>query len=553
MDCGAGDRGVSEVVGFILVFGMLVIAFTVYQGIVVPDQNRQVEFQHNQAVHGQLQDLRNAIVTTAATGSGQAVSVTLGASYPRRAIALNLGVSGGSLQTTDAGSGSIRIENVRAIDGETDDYLDGNPHTFETKSITYTPVYTFYTSAPQTVYENSLLVNRFGGANVTLTDQVIVDGRRITLIAVNGSLTRAERDTVSISTEAISASSNRVAVTNTTDERINITIPSRLSAAEWEAVLEEEMGSDGYVRGVYDVPGEEAVNVSLKQAVTYEFRMAKVGVGGATDEESAEYLTAVGGDDESVAEGGTQKFVVEVRDRFNNPVSSVTVDASITQSAGTGEYVSPTTDTTGADGRATFTYAAPGNVDGAQEADVEVAFDDGGDASEIVTFDVEVIDADGSGGGGGGGGGGNQGGNVQQINPGSSEAVVLVSQSPISGSGDDTVTLTLENNLASEVDVTEARISFFHSPLALFGSDPTEAELYSDQRGVPSSQSETLEIEADFVSLNTPIRMNASTTSVVNLDFDDRITDEDFYILSLEFENVDNGDVYTYTYFVSHP
>jgi len=95
MDSGDCDRGVSEVVGFILVFGMLVIAFTVYQGIVVPDQNRQVEFQHNQQVQRQLQDLRNAIVTTAATGSGQAVSVTLGATYPRRTIAQNLGVSGG--------------------------------------------------------------------------------------------------------------------------------------------------------------------------------------------------------------------------------------------------------------------------------------------------------------------------------------------------------------------------------------------------------------------------------------------------------------------------
>ena len=95
MDSGPGDQGVSEVIGFILVFGLLVIAFIVYQGIVVPDQNHQAEFQHNQQVQRQLQDLRNAIVTTAATGSGQAVSVTLGATYPRRTIAQNLGVSGG--------------------------------------------------------------------------------------------------------------------------------------------------------------------------------------------------------------------------------------------------------------------------------------------------------------------------------------------------------------------------------------------------------------------------------------------------------------------------
>ena len=551
MDSGDWDRGVSEVVGFILVFGMLVIAFTVYQGIVVPDQNRQVEFQHNQEVHGQLQDLRNAIVTTAATGSGQAVSVTLGASYPRRALAQNLGVSGGAIQTTDAGGGDIRIDNARAIDGESADYLDGTPRRFETVSIRYAPVYTFYSSAPETVYENSLLYNQFGGANVTLTDQVIVDGRRITLIAVDGNLTRAERDTVSISTKAISASSNRVAVENTTGERINVTIPTRLSAAKWTEILADEIGSGGYVEGVHDVPGGGAVNLSMQPGVTYELRMAKVGVGGATIEESAKYVVAVEGDETSVAEGGTNQLIVDVRDRFNNPVSNVTVDASVFLSAGTGDDVSPSRATTDTEGRATFTYVAPGDVDGAEDADVVASFG-GGDANETVTFDVEVLDSDGSGSTGGGGGTGNGGGGVQQINPGATGSITLESISSFDGLS-QSVTLTFRNTTNQEIKIAEARISFFYDAFSS-PSGPSEATIYSDGQGIPVASGTTLDFGENFVSLSpNPIPLNptpsdSADTTVVNLAFDEPITDNDFYVISLKFGN---GE--TYTYFVSHP
>jgi hypothetical protein len=165
------------------------------------------------------------------------------------------------------------------------------------------------------------------------------------------------------------------------------------------------MGSEGYVEGVYEVPGEDAVNVSLEQGVTYELRMAKVGVGSATSEEGAEYVTAVQGDGVSIAEAGSQKLVVEVRDRFNNPVSNVTVDASIVQSAGAGDDVTPSSATTDSDGEATFTYEAPEDVTGTQAAKVNATFGGGGDEKSRATLDVAVLDSDGSGGGGGGGGG----------------------------------------------------------------------------------------------------------------------------------------------------
>ena len=548
MDSGTGDRGVSEVMGFILVFGMLVIAFTVYQGIVVPDQNRQVEFQHNQEVQGQLQDLRNAILSTASTGSGQAVSVTLGATYPKRTIAQNLGVSGGSVQTVSADA--IRLSNARALDGETRDYLDGSERTFETKPIRYTPVYSFYPGAPETVYENPLAYNRFDEANLTLTDQVLVDGRRITLIAINGSLTKSQRETVSISTEAISASSNRVAVTNTTGERLNVTVPTSLGESKWEEILADEMDGSGYVEDVSEVAGANAVNITMQGGVTYDLRMAKVGVGDVTSEEGPEYITVVEGNGTSVPEGGTRKIEVEVRDRFNNPVSNVTVSRTSTPSWGT---VTPASGTTDSDGRMTFTYTADDDVDDTQRDDVELSFDGDSTDRENATVYVDVLDSDGSG-SGGGVGGGDEGGDVEEVNPGRSGTIILDSQSTISGNGDQYVTLTFKNTSSESISITDARVSFyFNGDPGSGDDDPDHVYMFASAQGVNWWESTRFDFGKDFAPLSEQIPLNptpsdGSDTTVVDLYFNEDVENDDFYVISLKFSN---GD--TYTYFVSHP
>jgi len=90
-----------------------------------------------------------------------------------------------------------------------------------------------------------------------------------------------------------------------------------------------------------------------------------------------------------------------VRDDYNNPVSGVDLGASITSSAGSGngKSVSPTSVTTGGDGRTRFTYTATNNVGSTQTATIEVTFD-GGTASETAVFEADVLNSDGSGGGG---------------------------------------------------------------------------------------------------------------------------------------------------------
>ena len=68
MELRDDDRAQAIQIGAVLLFGILVISFSTYQAFVVPNQNENVEFNHNQRVQGQLQEVRNAIVSMPGTG-----------------------------------------------------------------------------------------------------------------------------------------------------------------------------------------------------------------------------------------------------------------------------------------------------------------------------------------------------------------------------------------------------------------------------------------------------------------------------------------------------
>ena len=531
------DRAASEVVGAVIVFSFLVIAFSVYQGVVIPDQNRAVEIAHNQAVQESMQDLRNAVRGTASTGAEAAVSVRLGADYPRRTVGINPGVSGGSLQTVPLGG--LRVENVTATDPEVRDHI-GGPTTvlgpFETKAVVYRPVYSHYAQAPLTSYENSLAVNRFpGGVNLTLTDQSLVDGRVLTLVVLNGSLSHATQEAVTVDTEAISTSRTTVTVTNDTGP-LTLVVPTQLSAADWRELLADELDEPGttgrYVTSVSSA-GPGAVAVALRSGVRYELRLALVGVGSPTTSTDASYLAVASGDGASVVEGATHRLVAEARDRFNNPVDNVTVSADVVAGPGTVED-SPVV--TGPDGRATFVYRAPDDVNADQAVTVNATFGGGTPANRTASFDLTVVDS----------GGGSTGGT---INPGENGTVLLAS-STIGDAGcgtgnppDCNVTVRLNNTAGTPVTIESVRYNFYgvdkistssRQPPDYLDFDGTALTL----RGPYTATDEPLAPGLNELSLR--FYENAAHTN----GFD--VVEGDFFIVSVQFD-----DGRSATYFVA--
>jgi hypothetical protein len=106
-------------IGAVLFFGIRIISFATYQAFVVPNQNRSIEFSHNQALEGQLQELRNAIVSMSGGGTERAVSVSLGVTYPSHIVALNPGPASGSLRTAGTTNPLANTNELRYLDATT--------------------------------------------------------------------------------------------------------------------------------------------------------------------------------------------------------------------------------------------------------------------------------------------------------------------------------------------------------------------------------------------------------------------------------------------------
>jgi len=409
------ERGQAIQVGAVLLFGILIVGFATYQAFVVPQENRQIEFNHNQQVQGQLQELRGAFLSADADGD-VTVPVQLGVRYPGRAVAVNPGPAVGALRTTGTRDAAVELAVTNATAaGEVGDFWTGDAHTYNTGGLVYQPEYNEYTQAPTTVYENTVLYNQFRSQNVTVAGQRLVDGRQLRLVTLNGSLSTSQSGTASVDVRAVSASTRTVAVTNRTDTNVTLTLPTRLGEGRWEELLEEEfITNGGYVADVTTdpVPGRafDRLNVSLRRNVTYSLSLTRIGVGTRVRSPNPAYLTPVSGNASAVPESDTQRVVVEVRDALNNPVSGVRVNATTRLAA---SAVQPDTGVTDADGRLALTYDAPDDIDGGPAEDrLNVSFTRtpgtgfDADTPENASAHLTVRNADGSGTGGGGAGGG---------------------------------------------------------------------------------------------------------------------------------------------------
>lgn len=357
MEFRADERAQAIQIGAVLLFAVLVIAFSLYQAYVVPNQNEQIEMDHSVEVQQQLQDLRNAIVSMPGRTSGTGTTISLGTSYPARIIALNPTPPSGRLSTdgTTDPRVNLTITNATAV-GETGDVWNGSTRAYNTGGIVYEPNYNRYRDPPTTVYENSLLYNSFGERNLTLAGQSLLSGNRISLITLNGSLSRSSSASTTVDTQPISSSDRTVLVESNASSPITLNLTTRLSASRWTTLLDDEANVDA----VTPAPNADAVpDPFTRVQITldpgqYRLQMTKVGVGTGATEESAEYLTDVQGDNETITRAESQDIVLEVRDALNNPVSGVTVNGSVDGSNNGTLNGSPTV--SDASGQVNFVY-----------------------------------------------------------------------------------------------------------------------------------------------------------------------------------------------------
>jgi hypothetical protein len=385
-------RAAALQVGAILLLGFLVIGLALYQATVVPNQNERVEFDHNQQVQESLQDVRNGILRTASAERTSPTTVPLGTRYPTRIVAVNPPPSSGRLATESGGE--VTLVNATAIDDETADYWNGSDRSYATQRLSYRPGYSIYRGAPRTTYADTVLYNDFGGQQRAVTDQRLLEGNLIYIVALEGSYSRSGTRAVTVSPSPVSASDRTVAVNNSSGLRLKI--DTDLSQSQWRSLLDDQYERNGgriadNESGVTVSGG--TLTVALRSG-TYRLRMAKVGVGTGVSDTSEQYLTVVDGAD-SVTAGGTRRIVLEVRDSYNNPVSGVAVNASVNRSDA---RIQPNRAVSDGQGRVVFEYGAPESLSSARSDGINFTYrgsadraDFSGDEPESVRINVTVV------------------------------------------------------------------------------------------------------------------------------------------------------------------
>lgn len=307
-------RAVSVQVGAILLFGVLVTFLSIYQATAVPEQNKQVEFDHNQRVQEDMLDVSGSIQRAVTDTNPRPVPVEMGAAYPSRVLLVNPPPPSGQLRAEEPRT--VGLTNVTASNPETRDFLDGR-YEVERRALSYRPGYNVYRAAPTTAIEGSVAVNRQDGANNTaISDQSLVEGRRITLVALRGEFSRAQSGSVSVDSRAVSTAVRTTEIRNTTAGNVTVTVPSTLTASRWADLLAGE-------ESVVDVAdaGSEGVNVTLAAVepgdAPYELRVGVVGVGTGVPDPEAAYLTSPGAPSTTLSTG--DRLVFSVQDRYHNP------------------------------------------------------------------------------------------------------------------------------------------------------------------------------------------------------------------------------------------
>ncbi|WP_049900415.1 Ig-like domain-containing protein [Halococcus agarilyticus] len=253
------ERGVSPVVGFVLIFALIMLVFTLYQADVVPAQNAEVEFKHSQEVAGDMEQLSAAVGSTGPDTVPQGVPVQLGVQYPDRALAINPGTPVGTIQTSETRT----IE----ISGE-----DGS-ETLNTSFINYRPNYNRLNEETAYSIEHGMLIRDYSGPGDSRLDSsgVLFSGSdRIYLPLVTGDLQASEMSTV---ITPANVDNHTIDITSGDGE---LTLPTTLPEAGWDEILTDKSQVDGWMYS-NSGSGVNQVTIELKNGTQLAVDKASVG------------------------------------------------------------------------------------------------------------------------------------------------------------------------------------------------------------------------------------------------------------------------------------
>ena len=318
------DRAVAVPLAVILALGFLVVGMAIYQTSVVPAETAEVEYEHSTTVRAEFVELADAIGIAATEGSTAPSTVTLGTNYPFRPAFVGPPAASGTLETV--GLDTVSIENA-SYPGAT-----GPNRRYETRGIRYRPQYSRYDVGADTWIEHGIAVRRAdSGSSVALSDQQLVDGSRLSLTVLDGNLSETTSGRVTVPVRPQSVDETTVEVTPNASGNLTLVAPTRLTESTWNRLLAAERTPEGNITdiSVIDMGGIDVDQLRITLADgSYDLDVASVAVGSGAAEPEPAYL-ARRTRNQTVPDDARVPISVQVRDRYDNPVSGVRMNYSV--------------------------------------------------------------------------------------------------------------------------------------------------------------------------------------------------------------------------------
>lgn len=279
-------RGVSEVVGFILLFGIVVLLISINQAQIVPQENAEIEFKHSQDVKNDLIEVQSSLSEAGQADVSQFSTVELGVYYPTRVVAINPLPPAGRLETSDP--------YPIVITNETASLETGNNKNVSTRFLKHTPGYNEF-DYPPTWYENSILyLDEPDRDEVVIIedDHLGINDNDIIITALQNEFEQSGTGSVTIEAHPVETPTDKIPTGNLT-----IRLPTRLTGDEYW----HQFNSTSVYKGINESGGiyernniyEVELNIDTSNE-SNEFKLNTVGIQSKPSEDGASLKQNVG-------------------------------------------------------------------------------------------------------------------------------------------------------------------------------------------------------------------------------------------------------------------
>ncbi|MCY4731227.1 hypothetical protein KY092_11750 [Natronomonas gomsonensis] len=315
------QRGVSAVLGFVLMFALVMTTFAIYQSDVVPHQNAEVESSYSQSLDGEVSELRSTTMDVAANGASASETIQGAPDYPDRALGINAPPPKSRLSTTAEHDVSIA-----GLESAHKQYWDGTERTFETRLLAFEPSYNYIRTEETYYLANGVGVHESGnGSYASSVGGEVVDCDQIDIVLFDGDVDQ-QASVHDVSLEPVSTNSEYHSVTPEDDASIEL--PTVRSESAWTEIAADNPNvndtevtcGDGS-----DPPCDARVNtveIELNDSVeSYDFRVTKVSLEEPSTT-SPEYITTTSNVQSGLSMNQTHEIEVTARDKYGNPTDA---------------------------------------------------------------------------------------------------------------------------------------------------------------------------------------------------------------------------------------